>query len=485
MLKDTIDFEYAINAVKQKIDLNIIPQDNIMNSNSMNESFKSIENSLNKLYENSRYLEDSIDYCKTFLSLKIDDYTTDIKSTLRSIEDIRDINKNMAYIEYTVPFIENKSVMSDRDGKSISSSIVKNDMLIIGNKSENTIEFNSCFRKSDNMPYSENIDEIKTEPYRAIYIEEKIANGGIVETITMTLKEPTEINYLDIQTTNCDIKNLRYVYLNGIEDYIEYDTGITPNKIVASIKFDLVCKRYDISTYQLDKDKITDSLWNKIKEYEYNLLTGVTSKLEAEAIISRVSSKGEEVFVTEIPNTDKILEKVMYTYMFGIDSVNIKKIEQEYDSCFISDSINVGTLSEKEYLQLNTAQYADENCTVEYSILDGDIEVPIIPIGHKHIENEKIFASLNLRFNQDESLFTVIKKDGMTVKISLEDAKAQSMGRYSADYTPALEYNYTPINSTIRVKAIIRRYGATETTPYIKNIKIRKYGGELLWMEQL
>ena len=489
MLKDTIDFEYAINKVKEEINLDIQLQDDILDSEKMNVSFKSIENSLNKLYENSRFLEDTIDYCKTFLSIKIDDYTSDIKATLKSIEDIRDINKNMAYMEHPIAFKDNKSIINDRDGSTISSSIIKNDKLVLGNKNETSIQFKDCIRKSDSIPYDENIDEIKTDPYRVTYIEEKVATGGLKESITITLKEPSELNYLNINTVNADIKNLRYVYVNGVEDYIDYSTGITPNKIVASIKFDLICSRYTQSAYYLDKDKLADNIWNKIKEYEFNYTNNITTKVDAESLIARVSKRYNSsesdsiIYKNEIPSKDKILEKLMFTYMFGIDSIEIKKVEQHSESAFISDSIDIGVLKENEYIQLNVDQFNDENCSVEYSILDGDVDVPIIPIGIKHIENEKIFNSLPLRFDQDESDYEVIKKDGVVVDISLEDAKNQMDGQYSIDYYPSLKYNYTPINSTIKIKTVIRRFGPVQTNPFINSIKVRKYGGELLWME--
>ena len=51
MLKDTVDFEYAINKVKEDINLDITLQDKILDSKKMNDSFQSIEDSLwNILY---------------------------------------------------------------------------------------------------------------------------------------------------------------------------------------------------------------------------------------------------------------------------------------------------------------------------------------------------------------------------------------------------------------------------------------------------
>ena len=98
-----------------------------------------------------------------------------------------------------------------------------------------------------------------------------------------------------------------------------------------------------------------------------------------------------------------------------------------------------------------------------------------------------IFPDTDLRFTIDEDLHSdglkQIKKDGLNINISLEDAKTSYDGRYSADYQPLdTYYNYTPLNNTIRIKAIIRTYGdQIDTIPYIKSILINKYGGNTLW----
>ena len=71
---------------------------------------------------------------------------------------------------------------------------------------------------------------------------------------------PTEINYINIEPINAEIKNLRLVYVNGIEEYIDYNNGIIPTAIVAQIKFDLVNKKYTTSKYYMDKNKLTDDI---------------------------------------------------------------------------------------------------------------------------------------------------------------------------------------------------------------------------------
>ena len=115
MLKDNTDFDYNISKLKEDLNIDITLQDEIMDSEIMNTSLKSIENNLNTLYEKTRYLEDAIDYAKTFLTMKIDNYVNDIKASIKAIEDLSMIDKNLGYIEYNVPFIENTIEINDRN----------------------------------------------------------------------------------------------------------------------------------------------------------------------------------------------------------------------------------------------------------------------------------------------------------------------------------------------------------------------------------
>lgn len=483
MDKTNIDFEYSINQIKREIPNTFHLQEKILDSDKMNEAFKNMEESLNILYENTRYLEDAIDYCSAFLNLKIDEYSQEIKSTLKSIENIRDINKNSSYLEYTIPFRDDSSIKKDRDKSIISTVINKNDYLMLGTRSQKNIEWSNIAKKSAYVHYKSNLNNIKNDVYRTFYIEEKIANKGIVETITVTLKEPTKINYIDIKPINADIQNFRLVYANGIEEYKEYKSGVIKDEIVTQIKFELVNKKYTNIKYYMKKSKITDDIWNQIKEFEYKYALDVTSKLEMEEVIARVQGDDINIYQNNISNQSDVIEKDMYTYMFGIDSIEIKSIEQEKDSCFISEPININKLNDGEYLQLHTEEVLSEYCTIEYSLLDGDIEIDLLPYGQKFVKNEKLFATLPLRFLGHESEAYIIKKDGMISDISLDDAKLQSLSRFSVDYFPDERYNYTAINSNVRIKAVIRKYTNEIDSSYIKNIKIRKYGGDTPWTD--
>lgn len=483
MDKANIDFEYSIEQIKREIPNISFPQEEILDSDNINTTFENMEKSLNTLYENTRYLEDAIDYCHAFLNLRIEEYSQDIKSTLKSIEDIRNINKNASYLEYTIPFKEDLSIKKDRDNTMLSDTINKNDYLMLGIKSSKDIDWTNISKKSAYVHYKSNLDNISKEVYRTFYIEEKIANKGVVETITITLQEPTNINYIDIKPVNAEIQNFRLVYVNGVEDYKEYKSGIMQDAIVAQIKFELVNKKYTNTKYYMKKSKVTDDVWNQIKDFEYRYALDINSKLEMEEIIARVQGDKVDIYQNNISNNSDVIEKNMYTYMFGIDSIEIKNIIQEKDSCFISESINIGELKNGEYIQLHTEQVLLENSIIEYSLLDGDIEIDILPYGQDFVKNERLFAALPLRFMGHESETYVIKKDGMLSDISLDDAKLQVLSRFSVDYFPNEKYNYTAINSNIRVKAVVRNYSNTIDSSYIRNVKIRKYGGDTPWTD--
>lgn len=487
--KTNIDFKYSIDKINEPLKDTIFLQKKILDSDKINTTFKTMEYNLNKLYENTRFLEDAIDYCEAFLNLKIQDYSLEIKNLLKSIENIRDINKNQGYIEHLIPFIDDSSIKKDRDDSTISDIYNKNGFLMLNTKNEEQIIPSNINYKSSSVPYNNNIkDLLNDKRYYSYYIEEAIAGKGITETITITLDKPTKINYVSIDNINCDLENFRLVYANGVEDTIEYTNGFFDEAIVAQIKFDINSKRYKTSKYWVYKEKDLEDVWNKVKEYEYNTSLNISTKLEMEEVLARVytdetNMEQSEIYNNNINTSKEITEKTMYSYIFGIDSVAIKYVEQEKDSCFISQSINIGETKQNEYIQLHVKDSVNDLSSIEYYILDGDVEIPLAPAGLSIVKNERLFSNLPLRFNTAQGIDVAIKKDGILTNISLDDAKSQILSRFSADYIPSTKYNYTPINSNIRVKVIIRKFTNRIDNSYIDLIKIRKYGGEALWTD--
>ena len=200
MLKDSTDFDYNMSELKKDLDINITLQDDVMESEKMNTSLKSIENNLNVLYEKTRYLEDAIDYAKTFLTMKIDNYINDINSSIKSIEDLSTVDKNLGYIDYNVPFVENTTEEKDRNKNyKVTPCSIKNNVLTLSNRIKDTYNYSSITYKCEQIPHYNNLSTINIDGfYRSIYLEEKPIKTGITETITIYLEEPKEVNELNI-----------------------------------------------------------------------------------------------------------------------------------------------------------------------------------------------------------------------------------------------------------------------------------------------
>ena len=486
MIKDSIDFDYAYEQIQRELSNDVFTQGDILESESFNTTLNTIENNLNTLYENCRNLENMINYCKTFLSLKIDQYTQETDAILSIIEDVRDINKNMAYIDYPVKLINQDRMYRDRDGIALPMCKVQNGKAILGESHVEDVYFNSCSRKSSSIPYKENLVNLASEAYRVTYIEDTIVNGGMREEITVNFLSPVTINNINLRTSNCEIKNIVYKYINGTQEHQStYTTGNTSTKLITSMTFDLVCTNYRHTTYKIDKNKMTDNTWDKLKTYEYNDLVNAKTQIEVDELIEII--RDNETTVINESDSNNVVTVNKYTYRFGLDYFTLHNVERYNESCFMSEEINVGRMKSTEYLNINSDFISAESTNVEFYIVDGNKEIPILPLSESKVKGEKIFTGMPLRFTQEYEDDYTIRKNGYVVNMALDDAMKQISGEYSVDYTPSKEscYSYTPMNTSVKIKAVLRRYNDFAEMPYINSIKIRKFGGAAPWIEGL
>lgn len=492
------NFDYDIEQITKPIELNIKKQGSVMNSVNFNTSLQSIEHNLNILYEKTRYLEDSIDYARTFLDQKITAFEDRITSTIKSIEDIKSINKNMSYLDFSVPFQRNKVDSTDRnkDYKVEPCELMNNNkVLTLSSHANQTYKLSSINKVSESVPYDSNVDDLLTNnKYRAIYIEDRPAKEGIVEKHTCYLPYAVEVNNINITPVNAKAYDVTLVYPNGVTELLEDDiTGINTNsRMITHFTFELKCETYDTVEYVLDKELANaDNIWDQLNAFEYALNVDSTTKIEVEALIERTVYKRNGEYTTkkykDAPGKTTTVTK--YIYVFGVDDVTANLLMLNNNCYFLSETINTGHFNKDDYLQIYVTDNIGEFSSIEYFIVDGDIEVPILPINEKYIYNERIFPETDLRFNILDDLLSYgvikIKKDGMSIDASLDDVADKYDATYSISYIPGSNvYSYTPINDSVRVKAIIRYYGdVIDTIPYIETINIRKYGGNTLWTQ--
>lgn len=184
---------------------------------------------------------------------------------------------------------------------------------------------------------------------------------------------------------------------------------------------------------------------------------------------------------TSTSSSDITIASKKYSYCFGIDSIEFSHINVEDAMCFISDEIDVGILSDDEYIQLIADYNAGDNGSVEFYIIDGSTAKEILPIGTDVVINEKIFFGLRTRFSIDNTKSIIVKKDGNIVDISLDTAIEQNDTGYTVSYNPLDAHNIKTTNSSIMVKVIIRTYDKNARPPFVKSLAIKKYGRTSLW----
>jgi hypothetical protein len=183
------------------------------------------------------------------------------------------------------------------------------------------------------------------------------------------------------------------------------------------------------------------------------------------------------------PTFSSDLKKVnKYSYFFGVDKLTIAHAEINQNCCFISKEISLGDITNC-YLQLEADCDISSDSSIEFYIIDGGIEHPIVPVKDILVSNEKIFCGLNTRFPIDSTKDISIKKDGNLIDVTIAKAIQSSDGLYTVTYTPVNSYNYKPINSVVKIKIILRLYNKSYDAPYISKMKIRKFGGGTLWQD--
>lgn len=108
-----------------------------------------------------------------------------------------------------------------------------------------------------------------------MYLLDNPLLNGLIEELYVTLDKPTKINNADIITSNCDIEKVEYIYDNGaIETANDYVNSIDKERTIKALKLYLISNYYKKKTYQIDELRINENFWDRVKDKEYNSITG-------------------------------------------------------------------------------------------------------------------------------------------------------------------------------------------------------------------
>jgi hypothetical protein len=444
------NMDFILNhSLSTNVENNIDLQSKILDSDSFNNTFKYIEDSLNFLYEKNRTLQDLIKYSKTFLTNEINSSITDCKTLLQSIEDDKDLVKDKTYIKYSVPFYFGLNNIIDRDNSIINTATVYDGKLTLAdNVIASYLMSYFAIKRSQTCIYSNEANYLTAKNYRSLYAFKAISSAPIEETITFKFNSTVKLNKLKLNLSNCKIKSVTLNLENNKTKDLDIDKlNLFETQYVDSVSVIVSCSNYSVS--QTNYSDITS--------------TNFTS------IINDVN--------TDTNST--VGATKYYYYLFGIDSISAQYVTVYEKSGFYSKEVSIGKLNTNEHLTLY-AEDSVERGSIEYYIINGSETIPMLPENQTQVVDEKIFYKSPTRFTVDTKVAPVVKMNNEIVNVSLYDAINTSGGNYTVSYVPVINTIGNLINDSIKIKVIIRSYD-TNYVSFINNIKIKKYGGNNLW----
>lgn len=225
---------------------------------------------------------------------------------------------------------------------------------------------------------------------------------------------------------------------------------------------------------------------NDMMKDRYDDLMGKTHTVEREVTRTRrvKCERPKPQFHSDVKKITK------YEYFFGIDSFKAFRKSMNTDCGFLTRDVYVGSLIKDngEYIQIDTDYSISSDSNIEFYVIDGQRQIPIMPVKDTIIVNEKLFAGLNTRFvfNKDDRTSYKIFKDGSEVDIDYLTAISDKENNYYITYKPLFNennYKYTPINDKIKIKMVLRLYNINGKVPFVDKITIRKVCENNLWLD--
>lgn len=174
-------------------------------------------------------------------------------------------------------------------------------------------------------------------------------------------------------------------------------------------------------------------------------------------------------------------EGFIHEYRFGIDRASFRSISLNSTCGELYEDILVG---DAEFLTLDAKYHQTSDSSIEFSIIDKEKEIPILPIGEDYVEKEKIFFGMSTRFKIDPSEAYIIRDGSSRVEATIEHVLQAGEGNYSISYKPMNPHKYSPNEETVGLKVILRKEGENKEIPYVESMILRIHGGGTLWSDR-
>lgn len=175
-------------------------------------------------------------------------------------------------------------------------------------------------------------------------------------------------------------------------------------------------------------------------------------------------------------------------YCIGFTDFTVCTRKPAESSGIVSKEIPVDNVS---YITVSGDVVGDGS--VEYWILDGANEIPLLPEDSNTVYKEKLFCDLNTetittRFpiDQVQGINPVLYEDNIVLNKDYKELQPEDFNNhiYYLTYTAAGNVQqYIPYTNKVRLKIIVRQY--TTEPVFVKHIMLHKYGGSVLWISNL
>lgn len=168
-------------------------------------------------------------------------------------------------------------------------------------------------------------------------------------------------------------------------------------------------------------------------------------------------------------------------YEFGFKDFSVCTRYPNGSSGIISKTISVDNT---DYISLDAEISGEEHGSVEFWIIDGISEIPILPKRSKTVQKEKLFYGLNTRFPIDlvQGITPVIYEDDIVTgkDYTLLTAEDFLHHTYCMTYTAAGDpYACIPASQKVRIKIIVRQYDNVPVR--IDHVVVYRHGGSVIW----
>jgi len=245
MIANIDDISTALDSIRTENESYPDAMEDRMDSVAFNESFRRIEAQLNQLYEKIRLIEDVDSFCLDYVTKEIKKKEDAFRENLKILESVSDLYKDSKSISIMVPFSQTSDAVRDRDGSTISRMSLKNGKLEAGNDVLGSALIATIARSSDTPCYNNSYSNLLNgKPGTSYYSIKTLSPGSIEEHVFVTLREPTECNYISIKPVNCEVNNIILIDESQVSHQMSVTSGYIQPVKISAVSFTLVAKQF-------------------------------------------------------------------------------------------------------------------------------------------------------------------------------------------------------------------------------------------------